>query len=384
MDLKLFLSPISEELYSGVTSVSSFYKNINVNGESMPDYKDHDIALIGIQDDRGASQPNGFATAADAVRKKLYILKRGFGRYHILDLGNLANGISIDETYRRMKEVSEFLISKNVLPVFFGGSHDMDYGQYIAYEGLNKLVSVLNIDAFLDMEENTSNNRMHIQHILLHDPNFLFNYSHLAYQSYLIESKTVEVLEKLYFETYGVGHLRAHITEMEPVIRNADMISFDITAIKSADAPGSTRPQPFGLTGEEACQICWYAGMNEKLSSIGFYEYDPGMDDASQKTASVVATMIWYFIEGFYNQKDHKDFKSNEYTNYVVSMPSTNETIKFFKSMLSDKWWMEVPYPEGNEKFSRNCIVPCSYSDYETAINGELPDRYISTHARLI
>lgn len=350
----------------------------------MPDYKDHDIALIGIQDDRGASQPNGFATAADAVRKKLYILKRGFGRYHILDLGNLANGINIDETYRRMKEVSEFLISKNVLPVFFGGSHDMDYGQYIAYEGLNKLVSVLNIDAFLDMEENTSNNRMHIQHILLHDPNFLFNYSHLAYQSYLIESKTVEVLEKLYFETYRVGHLRAHITEMEPVIRNADMISFDITAIKSADAPGSTRPQPFGLTGEEACQICWYAGMNEKLSSIGFYEYDPGMDDASQKTASVVATMIWYFIEGFYNQKDHKDFKSNEYTNYVVSMPSTNETIKFFKSMLSDKWWMEVPYPEGNEKFSRNCIVPCSYSDYETAINGELPDRYISTHARLI
>ncbi len=384
MDLKLFLSPVSEQLYSGVTSVSSFYKNINVNDESMPDYKDQDIALIGIQDDRGANQPNGFATAADTIRKKLYKLKRGFGRYHILDLGNLANGISIDETYKRMKEVSEFLISKNVLPLFFGSSHDMDYGQYMAYEGLNKLVSVLNIDAFLDMEENTSNNRMHIQHILLHDPNFLFNYSHLAYQSYLIESKTVEMLEKLYFETYRVGHLRAHITEMEPVIRNADMISFDITAIKSSDAPGSMRPQPFGLTGEEACQICWYAGMNEKLSSIGFYEYDPDMDDASQKTASVVATMIWYFIEGFYNQKDHKEFKLNDYINYVVSMPSTNETIKFFKSMLSDKWWMEVPYPEGNEKFSRNCIVPCSYSDYETAINGELPDRYISTHARLI
>lgn len=384
MDLKLFLSPVSEQLYSGVTSVSSFYNNINVNGESMPDYKDQDIAIIGIQDDRGANQPNGFATAADTIRKKLYKLKRGFGRYHILDLGNLANGISIDETYKRMKEVSEFLISKNVLPLFFGSSHDMDYGQYMAYEGLNKLVSVLNIDAFLDMEENTSNNRMHIQHILLHDPNFLFNYSHLAYQSYLIESKTVEMLEKLYFETYRVGHLRAHITEMEPVIRNADMISFDITAIKSSDAPGSMRPQPFGLTGEEACQICWYAGMNEKLSSIGFYEYDPDMDDASQKTASVVATMIWYFIEGFYNQKDHKEFKLNDYINYVVSMPSTNETIKFFKSMLSDKWWMEVPYPEGNEKFSRNCIVPCSYSDYETAINGELPDRYISTHARLI
>jgi formiminoglutamase len=299
-------------------------------------------------------------------------------------LGNLRNGVDLEDTYKRIQDVGEYLMSNNVLPIFLGGSQDLDIGQYKSYEGLDKLISVLNIDAFLDMEEEGTPNQKHIQTILLHSPNYLFHYSHLAYQSYLIESRTVEVLEKLYFETYRVGHLRSHISEMEPVVRDADMITFDITAIKSADAPATGRSQPFGLTGEEACQITWYAGMNEKLSSIGFYEYDPKLDDPNFKTASVVATMIWYFIEGYYNQKDHKDFKSRDYLNYVVSMPGSPETITFFKSKLSDKWWLEVPYPDGKAKFARNCIVPCSYADYETANAGELPERYISTHAKLI
>ncbi len=384
MDLKLFLSPVNTDIFQDISSVSSFYKNINIYDEIMPDLNGYDIAIIGLQDDRGIGSDNGIAKAADTIREKLYSLKRGNGRYYIVDLGNLRNGVDLEDTYKRIREVGEFLISRNILPVFLGGSHDMDIGQYLSYEGLDKLISVLNIDAFLDMEEDGDPYQKHIQSLLLHSPNFLFHYSHLAYQSYLIESRTVEVLEKLHFETYRVGHLHSHISEMEPVVRNADMITFDITAIKSADAPGSMRAQPFGLTGEEACQITWYAGLNEKLSSIGFYEYDPELDDNNFKTASVIATMIWYFIEGYYNQKDHKDFKSNDYLNFVVSMPSSPEKITFFKSKLSEKWWMEVPYPDGKAKFARNCIVPCSYNDYETANSGEIPERYVTTCAKLI
>jgi formiminoglutamase len=162
------------------------------------------------------------------------------------------------------------------------------------------------------------------------------------------------------------------------------MISFDVTAIRSSDAPGNGNAQPFGLTGEEACQICWYAGLNEKLSSIGFYEYNPLFDDVHKKTASVVATMIWYFIEGYYNRKNESNFRSNDFIKYVVSMPVDPETIQFYKSKFSEKWWMEVPYPNGKERYSRNSIVPCSYTDYQTALKGEIPDRYISTLAKLI
>ena len=161
-------------------------------------------------------------------------------------------------------------------------------------------------------------------------------------------------------------------------------MSFDVRAIRSSDAPGNANAQPFGLTGEEACQICWYAGLNEKLSSAGFYEYNPLFDDVNRKTASVVATMIWYFIEGFYHRKNHQNFRGNDFLKYSVSMPVDPEVITFYKSKISEKWWMEVPYPLGNERFFRNSIVPCSYNDYQIAIKGEVPERYISTLAKLI
>lgn len=386
MDLKIFFSPLDEEQFSHIRHAGSFYKNIKVNIERMPDYKDADIAIIGVSEERGTVINKGTAEGAVEVRKKLYNLKKGSGAYKVVDLGTLRNGVDLDETHKRIKEVCQILIEHNVLPVIIGGSHDNDYGQFQAYEGMDKLISLLNVDALLDMEEGVSQpaHQQHLQKILLHEPNYLFNYSHLAYQSYLIDQQAINILEKLYFETYRIGHLRSNIEEMEPVIRNADMLSFDVTAIKSSDAPGTANAQPFGLTGEEACQICWYSGLNEKLSSAGFYEYNPRHDDDAKKTATVVATMVWYFIEGYYHRKQDSKFKTNDYLKFVVSMPSEPETLKFYKSKLSEKWWMEVPYPNGKEKYARNCIIPCSYSDYQTAAKGDLPERYINTHAKLI
>ncbi|HNP17513.1 MAG TPA: formimidoylglutamase [Fulvivirga sp.] len=386
MDLKIFFSPLDDELFSHIRSNTSFLKSIKVNIDKMPAFKGADMALIGVEEERGTIINKGTAKAANEIRKKLYKLKKGTGKYKIVDLGNIRSGVDLAETTGRITEVCQVLIQNNVLPIVIGGSHDLDYGQYKAYEGMEKLISLLNVDAFLDMEEGVSEpeHERHIHKILLHEPNFLFNYSHLAYQSYLIDQNAINILEKLYFEAYRVGHLRSNISEMEPIIRNADMLSFDISAIKSSDAPGNANAQPFGLTGEEACQICWYAGINEKLSSAGFYEYNPDLDDPSKKTAAVVATMIWYFIEGFYHRKNEQNFKTNDYLKFVVSMSGNPDALNFYKSKLSEKWWMEVPFQQGKERYSRNCIIPCSYSDYQMATHGELPERYINTLAKLI
>lgn len=393
MDLKIFFSALDETLYESKSGQNTFLDAIHINQEVSPGLNGADIALIGIQENRGTENNKGVDKAADVIRKKLYALKKGTGSYRIVDLGNLRNGNTLEDTYLRIKEVCRTLIEQNVLPILIGGSHDIDYGQYLAYEDMEKLVSVLNIDAMLDLETEASTgmSKKHINRILMHDPNFLFNYTHLAYQSYLIDQSAIGILEKLYFESYRLGHLRQHLQEMEPVIRYSDMLSFDITAIKSSDAPGNKNAQAFGLTGEEACQICWYAGLNDKLSTAGFYEYNPEADDHTQKTASVVATMIWYFIEGFYHRRNEKDFRANDYLRYVVSMPSEPEKLIFYKSKMSEKWWMEVAYPKGkkvkgldNVQYGRNCIIPCSYADYEAASRGELPERWIITHAKLI
>ncbi len=384
MDLTILFSPIDESIYESITSSSSWFKNIKAFTDKMPDYRDAHIAILGINEQRG-TQTQSTAHGPNEIRKKLYNLKRGTGSYKIVDLGNLNPGHDLDETHVRVSEVCRILLEHDVLPIIIGGSHDLDYGQYMAYETMEKLVSMLNVDAFLDLEEKKDSlaNLHHVHKILLHEPNFLFSYSHLAYQSYLIDPLCLSVLEKLYFEAFRLGQIRTNIQEIEPVIRNADMLSFDITSIRSADAPGNVQAQPFGLTGEEACQICWYAGLNEKLSSVGFYEYSPDLDDVHKKTASVIATMIWYFIEGYYNRKNHQSFISNDFLKYVVSMPVEPETLTFYKSKISEKWWMEVPNPS-HQRYARNSVVPCSYSDYQAATKGEVPDRYINTIAKFI
>src|SRR6478736_4398295 len=385
MDLTILFSPIDESIYTASYPANSFFKNISAYGDKMPEYKNAQIAIFGIAEGRGTDTNKGSANGPDEIRKKLYALKRGTGKYNIVDLGNLKTGIDLDETYVRISEVCRMLLENNVLPILLGGTHDLDYGQYCGYETMNKLVSLLNIDAFLDLEDKRESpaNQQHINKLLLHEPNFLFSYTHLAYQSYLIDPMSVSILEKLYFEAFRIGQVRTNMQEMEPTIRNADLLSFDITAIRSSDAPGNANAQPFGLTGEEACQICWYPGLNEKLSSIGFYEYNPSKDDDSKKTASVIATMIWYFIEGYYHRKNEQDFKANDFIKYVVSMPVEPETIAFYKSKFTEKWWMEVAYNRPGAKYPCNSIVPCSYADYQTAQKGEVPGRYISTLAKL-
>jgi formiminoglutamase len=386
MDLTILFSPIDESVYSDITAPSSFLKNIRIFGDKMPGYKDAHIAIFGIKESRGTQLNTGAASAPDEIRKKLYNLKKGTGSYRIVDLGNLNPGLDLDETYVRISEVCRMLLENNVLPILLGGTHDLDYGQYCGYETMSKLISLLNIDAYLDLEDRQESaaNQQHIHKILLHEPNFLFSYTHLAYQSYLIDPLSVSILEKLYFEAFRIGQMRTGLQEMEPTIRNADMLSFDITAIRSSDAPGNASALPFGLTGEEACQICWYAGLNEKLSSVGFYEYNPEKDDEQKKTASVVATMIWYFIEGYYHRKKEQDVRSNDFTKYVVALNADPETIVFYKSKFSEKWWMEVPYPTGRQRYSRNSIVPCSYNDYQHATKGDIPERYISMLAKLM
>lgn len=386
MDLTILFSPLEESIYNKSFPANSLLKNIKVYGDKMPDFKGVDIALFGVKEERGTTTNQGCSKGPDEIRKKLYNLKKGNGAYRIVDLGNLNVGIDLDETYVRISEVCRILLENNVMPLILGGTHDLDYGQYRGYEEMEKLISLLNIDAFLDLDDNKESApaNQHIHKILLHEPNYLLSYTHLAHQLYLIDPSSVSILEKLYFEAFRVGQMRTNLTEMEPAIRNADLLSFDITAIRSSDAPGNANAQPFGLTGEEACQLCWYAGMNEKLSSAGFYEYNPNCDDANKKTASVIATMIWYFIEGFYHRKNEHNFKSNDFLKYVVSMPVEPETLAFYKSKVTEKWWMEVAYHRPGARYTRNSIIPCSYSDYQTATKGEVPERYISTLAKLI
>ncbi|SNT18573.1 formiminoglutamase [Ekhidna lutea] len=379
MDLKLFFNPVEIDVDK---SPASFQSSIYINRDKMPDHEGMDIALIGLNEYRGLDE-KADQESANKVRNQLYKLKKGYGDYGIVDLGNFRNGPTLEDTYLRLKEVCAYLMETNIIPVLFGGSHDLDLGQYYAYENSEKLVSVLNIDNQMDFDDETNASFNHIGSIFKHSPNYLFSYYHLAYQSYLTHQKSIELLEKLSFESVRLGIVKENIKDIEPIVRDADMLSFDLCALQAFYAPGAINSKVYGLTGEEACQLCWYAGQNEKMSSVGLYNYDASKDSEDQKTAFVLSTMIWYFIEGYYHRKGDKNFKSNDYLMYEVHLGGEPDTIRFYKSKLSERWWMEVPNPESEGLFNRNRMIACNHSDYELAMKGEIPDRWMNFYNKV-
>src|SRR5690606_33534189 len=224
-------------LIKGKHLTNSFFIHIYYQEESFPDLQCVQIAIIGLTETRGMANSDSMEKATSFVREKLYALNKGNAHYKIVDLGNLRRGVDLQETNIRITTIGEDLMKKQILPIYIGGSHDLDYGQYLSYARMIKLVTMLTVDAKIDMEDEGQPNEIHAQEIILHQPNLLFNYCHLAYQSFQADHDLVNAMEKLYFDHVRLGQLRDNFKEVEPLIRNADLLSFDMCAIQSADAP---------------------------------------------------------------------------------------------------------------------------------------------------
>ncbi|EIM77888.1 arginase [Nitritalea halalkaliphila LW7] len=330
-----FFYPISEELTQLNYHPRSFYAHIYAHTGFFPDLSHIDVVLIGLTEARGAQHNQSMERGTFEIREKLYRLMKHDTRIKVADLGDLIPGDTLEETYARIAEVGQRCLEKQLLPVFFGGSHDLDIGQYRAYEGMNKMVSLLTVDAKVDMEEITGEPCAgHTQQIVLHEPNFLFSSAHIAYQRYLNDPDLLMAIEKLNFDLMRLGELRADISEVEPLLRQTDLVSFDLCAIQAADAPGVYDAQAFGLTATEACQLARFAGSSEKLSSFGLYGYQPYYDDAHNRTAQVAAVMLWYFIDGFYEREHNLSFDSVDYMKYTVSLDTKGGVLTFIKASV--------------------------------------------------
>ena len=250
--------------------------------------------------------------------------------------------------------------------MIIGGSHDIDLGQFMGYINNEDDLRLLTIDSVLDIEEGGKHSECHSKEILVHEPNILFNFAHLAYQTYLNHPNSTDILEKMDCDHIRLGEMVNDIKKIEPHIRFAQMISFDLSVIKQSDFNVSFNPQPFGITAENACQIAWYAGMSNTCNSFGLYGYSPQLD-GRLNGAGIIAVMLWYFIDGFYH-RNKEDFSSNNYRKFTVD--TEDESIVFYKDIRNEMWWAELVINKDTKE-----IIPCSYEDYLLASKGDIPQR---------
>jgi len=393
MSLSDFFSPVNPEKFTPKTGFYTSQLGLKTTffTERFPELEEdaYDMAIIGVQDDRASVNNEGCALAPDYFRAQFYTLHEGPYATRLVDLGNIKAGAAISDTYVALKMAVAELVKLNIVPIIIGGGQDLTYAQYLAYESLEQKVDLVVVDSKFDLDEEneeglSAQSDTYLNKILLHQPNYLFNFSNIGYQTYFVNQDSLKVMSKLYFDVHRLGEFSDDMALAEPIVRNANMISFDIGAIRSSDAGANANASPNGFYGEQACRISRYAGMSDKLSSIGFYEFNPAFDQNGQ-TAMLLAQMVWYFMDGFYNRK--KDFPLSPKSQYLIYRASLNDgtgELLFVKSKKSDRWWMQVPYPTGVSKNERFHLVPCRYEDYTLAVTGEMPDLWWRTFQKLL
>ncbi len=353
----------------------------------FPELADIDIAIIGVDEDRNAVDNQGCGMASLSVREYLYRLLPGNYKTRVADLGDIMRGNSVEDTYFAVTSVVEALLELNIVPLLIGGGQDLTYAMYRAYKNRKSIINIAAVDNMFDLGESEDklNSRSYLSHIILHKPNYLFNFTNIGYQTYFVEQGAIDLMHNLFFDIYRLGVLHADITQTEPLVRNADLLSFDMSAIRQSDAPGNANATPNGFYGEEACQLMRYAGMSDKISSIGFFELNPALDRNGQ-TAHLLAQMIWYFVDGFYSrQEDHPSNGAENYIRYTVQVTDFDDGIVFYKSKHTERWWMEIKCSDNiREKYRRHYIVPCATADYQTALEDEIPDRWWQAYQKLM
>ena len=341
-------------------------KHIKVYETQLPDISDADMVIIGAGECRGAGYALNDHASADGIRSALYALYYWHAQVTIADLGNVKIGQTIQDSYAALRTVIAELILQNKKVVVIGGSHDLTLPQYHAYTSIPTLVNAVVTDAKIDLDLEARLPADHfLEELFTGLPNHLNHYAHIAFQSYFMHPHMLETIDKLRFDCFRLGVVREDIEEMEPVIRDSHMMSFDISAIQNAQAPANIIT-PNGLNGEEACVLMQYAGMSWKTSSIGLYGYQAELD-RNGLSAIQIAQMIWYIIDGIQKGKKESPLSATErFKEFHIAFSDIDT--QFLQSKSTGRWWMQLHNKEW---------APCSYKDYLVASKNEIPERWL-------
>jgi len=382
MSINDYFEPVSLDKPEGDLLVNQnlFCRNITIHTADNPisDLGSFKVAMIGVPESRGAAL-DGIELTPDVVRNKLYQLNFIGKKIPVVDLGNIIRGKEIKDTYFGLRDVLLELFQYNILPIIIGGSQDLTYGLFLAFEYLKQPYTLATVDyridiAFESYEKITNKN--YLNSIILENKN-LFEYLNLGQQACFAAEENSDLFENLFHESLRLGLIRNNLTSIEPYLRDTNILSIDFSALKHADAPGQAIASPNGFHAEDICQIMRYAGFGEKLKAAGIFDICPLLDQ-NNVTSDLAAQAIWYLLEGFSQRlgempSDHPE----EFKKFIISYDETNK-LTFFKSLLTQRWWCEVP---SNNFQSR--VIACTESDYINACNREIPDRWLKILKKL-
>jgi arginase family enzyme len=381
MNIQDYCDPVALEKPDNhhLSDKALFCRNIYIHtpDTSVHKLEQYDLAILGVPEYR-ATGLQGIENAPDLIRNQLYRLYRLNPKLKILDLGNLKCGNTVQDTYFALRDILLELTGLKLVTLILGGSQDLTYGIYLAFEKLERKFSFVTVDSRLDMGiiDDQITPESYLIPILSRKKELLFSFTNLGHQTYFVDQADIEFLHDNFHRTIRLGDLRKDIARVEPIIRDSGFISLDLNAARQSDAPGCTHPSPNGLSGEEICQISRYAGLSPMLKCFGAFNYIPGTDREDQ-AAQLIAQSAWYFMDGVSQRKDEHPLSApDSFKKFIVSHSDMDHDITFYKSLETDRWWFEVPVIRKTK--TRHILLSCSLDDYQKACNQEIPDRWLN------
>ena len=345
---------------------------IHTKIQGFPQLNEVRVALFGVNENR-----NGFFTSTtydtNEFRKQFYQLYPGNWAIEIADLGDLPNGETPEDTYFAIKEACVHLKELNIIPLIIGGTQDLTVAAYQVFQDKKEWVNIVSVDSRFDFsqDEDLISGKSYMSKIIMDTPSYLFNYTNVGYQSYLIAQEELDLMEKLFFDSIRLGSVLDNNQITEPIFREADIASFDMKCLRSSSDGTYANGASNGIDSRTICALARYAGISDKLSLAGFFDLPSNM-----LFHKLLAQIIWYFIEGVNCRfEEYPVDLTKNFKRYTVQM--SDREMVFHQSEKSGRWWLEIQNENYlDNKSKSNTLLSCMHKDYLDACKDVLPDRW--------
>jgi arginase family enzyme len=367
IDLKDYFEPLKKDSKNNKLAEGTYGKTC-IFKDPFGEGQNFNIALIGIDETRNAVTGT-FESDLDQIRMYFYQLAE-IPRLKVVDLGNLKLGNSVKDTYASVKDVVEELLKRKIIPLIIGGSQDITVPLVRAFATHNNETELTLIDSRLDNDDHEFHSQSYINRI---DAEFSSTVliSLIGYQSYFVNANAMRVAYDKNWNLQRLGAVRNNFNQVEPIFRDSDMVSFDVSAIRQNDCQGASFSSPNGFYAEEACQLSNLAGLSDKLRLFSIFEHHITKDVYGQ-SAHLIAQIIWHFIFGVSQRKnDFPNKKLESYKKIYVKLEKIDSDLVFYENEQNKRFWVEIPSGKNN----KTKIISCSENDYQKACNNEIPDR---------
>ena len=284
-------------------------------GREEKDYAASEIVILGCPQDEGVRRNNGrvgAAEAPDAIRQQFYRLTTFNFKKKVFDLGNVRIGASLEDTHDTMTAIVKQILQDGKRIIILGGGNDISYadGRAMAEVFGPECWIGVNIDSHLDVRIAEQRNSGTPYRQLLEEKLLLPTYFYeVGFQTHFCSPVYYEYIRSLGVHRISLELLRSRAeadVELKEMIREKfighssslnTFFGFDMDAVRSADAPGTSAPSPLGLRNGEFIQLVKYAASLANTKIIEFTEVNP-VYDVDNRTTKLVAIGMHRFCTG--------------------------------------------------------------------------------------